>query len=149
MGAVYQSPAVFHVEFHNYCYPTVGVEMNLGALPVTECNRWDPDVDGTTTAVRRKTWQGTREGRTFEIRVAEWEAARRAEAHEASEAERLVAGALEAANALACQFCGKRFPATEIGALGECSSCGPRALTEERNRRAMRQANNPDKDSTP
>lgn len=35
-------PAPFHVQVHHYCYPTVGVEMKLGELPVLECNKWNP-----------------------------------------------------------------------------------------------------------
>jgi hypothetical protein len=33
---------VTHAERHHYCYPTPGVETNLGSLPVLECNRWVP-----------------------------------------------------------------------------------------------------------
>jgi hypothetical protein len=41
-GTVYQAAPAFHVQVHHYCYPDVGIEMPLGDLPVTECNRWDP-----------------------------------------------------------------------------------------------------------
>jgi hypothetical protein len=41
-GTVYQAAPAFHVQVHHYCYPDVGIEMPLGDLPVTECNRWEP-----------------------------------------------------------------------------------------------------------
>ena len=33
-GTIYRAPAAFYVETHHYCYPDVGIEMPLGALPV-------------------------------------------------------------------------------------------------------------------
>lgn len=37
----------FHTATHHYCYPESGIEADLGALPVLECNRWLPmdDID--------------------------------------------------------------------------------------------------------
>lgn len=140
-GALYQAPAVFHVEVHRYCYPTVGVEMNLGALPVTECNRWDPDCRSFvnvppgpnrmnvlgelgTQEGRRKFFQESEQGRAFHQSLADWESARATEAAEATEAESLMAGVLEdASTKRACQFCGQRFPPAEVDDTGSCSGC--------------------------
>jgi hypothetical protein len=35
-------PMPFHVRVFHYCYPTVGVETDLGDMPVLSCNRWEP-----------------------------------------------------------------------------------------------------------
>ena len=47
-GSVVVPKAPVHTEVHHYCYPTVGVEMRLGGLPVIRCNRWtasDPRIE--------------------------------------------------------------------------------------------------------
>jgi len=100
-GPLYQPPAVFHVETHHYCYPTTGIEMPLGALPVTDCNRWDPDarafapnscvLDRNTRDRRRVAFYATAAGREFQSQLADWERARAAEQDESAEAERLLA----------------------------------------------------------
>lgn len=35
-------PMPFHVRTFHYCYPTPGVETDLGELPVLSCNKWMP-----------------------------------------------------------------------------------------------------------
>ena len=35
-------PMPFHVRVFHYCYPTPGVETDLGDMPVLSCNRWQP-----------------------------------------------------------------------------------------------------------
>lgn len=35
-------PQPFFVQVHHYCYPSPGIETQLGDLPVMECNRWEP-----------------------------------------------------------------------------------------------------------
>lgn len=41
-GKVIVHARVFHTTVQHYCYPDVGIETNLGSLPVLECNRWVP-----------------------------------------------------------------------------------------------------------
>ncbi len=41
-GKLIHHARVFHVTTNHYCYPDVGIETNLGSLPVLECNRWVP-----------------------------------------------------------------------------------------------------------
>jgi hypothetical protein len=31
-----------HEETHHYCYPSPGIELKLGSLPIIHCNRWEP-----------------------------------------------------------------------------------------------------------
>lgn len=152
-NGVYQAPAVFHVEVHHYCYPTVGIETNLGALPVTECNRWDPLSSSGADQMRARIseFMDTMEGRAHAQSIADWERARSAELEEAREAERLMAGALEEDQARrACQFCGQRFTPNDLDAQGACSDCAPRALIEAE-QRALRKsaAATHDKEPTP
>lgn len=35
-------PMPFHPQVHRYCYPTTGIETNLGDLPVVTCSAWRP-----------------------------------------------------------------------------------------------------------
>jgi hypothetical protein len=63
-GTVVRHGRVFHVQTHHYCYPDVGIELELGALPLLECNRWVP----LTSLFRRR--RGIR--RRFDSDVAVW-----------------------------------------------------------------------------
>jgi hypothetical protein len=81
-------PAPFHVVVHHYCYPTVGVETNLGDLPVLECNRWEPvfESDLRELAQRRHVFMESERGQTYKRELAEWHEARAAEEALATEA---------------------------------------------------------------
>jgi hypothetical protein len=99
-GTVYQAPAAFHVETHHYCYPTIGVEMPLGALPVISCNRWNPYHDAITqnehdVHENRRAFMASPEGAQYSTAVADWERARARELEEAADAERLIAQSME------------------------------------------------------
>lgn len=106
-GSIYQPPATFHTETHHYCYPDVGIGMVLGALPVTECNRWWPHVDDMTLVavekvgdanfrrgVARGAFAYSPAGLKFQEELEAWERARSAELADAQEAERLIAESL-------------------------------------------------------
>lgn len=75
-GKIVQHGRVFHTEQHHYCYPNVGIESNLGSLPVLSCNRWVPltGLLQRVSSVRR----------AYDARMAAWVAARDAEADEAT-----------------------------------------------------------------
>jgi hypothetical protein len=100
-GVIWQAPAAFHTVVEHYCYPDIGIEMDLGATPVVECNRWSPRMygdGGLNDAVirnRDQFWQ-SRAGQEHAQAVAAWEAARAREAAQAQEAEQLIQAALEA-----------------------------------------------------
>ncbi len=100
-GTVYQAPAAFHVETHHYCYPTVGVEMALGALPVIQCNRWDPltytssgEPEDRGLWGNRNAFWSSRAGTEHRAQVSAWQRAREAEVAEAREADELIAESL-------------------------------------------------------
>jgi len=95
-GTVYQAPRTFHVERHHYCYPTSGVEMRLGSLPVITCNRWHPISNPTSAhslgsrASDREDFWNSVEGVKFAADVADWELEHEKELREAQEVERLI-----------------------------------------------------------
>lgn len=138
-GTVYCAPSAFHVQTHHYCYPDTGIEMPLGALPVVECNRWEPRVPpgvilvrgtrGVETrnreqpreAVERLFWDSAA-GQAFRADVAAWEAARATEVLEAAEAERLIALSMETPT-IACQVCGNRYEEQELDIQMRCGEC--------------------------
>jgi hypothetical protein len=105
-GTVYQPPPVFHVQTHHYCYPSPGVEMALGDLPVTTCNRWDPSVEYPRSscqcpaAVHQEKFLASEAGRKHRDEVQRWEEARRAEQREALETEQLIQESLRVAHEL-------------------------------------------------
>jgi predicted Zn-ribbon and HTH transcriptional regulator len=142
-GTVYRAPAAFHVQTHHYCYPDTGIEMPLGALPVVECNRWDPDIDvdgfwpedGIRPASRRNAFLASPAGLTYRDAVACWEEARAAEQTEAAEAERLIARSMDETPTIACQVCGKRFEEHEVDVQMRCRSCVGASLQPRANLR--------------
>lgn len=97
-GTLYRPPSVFHVATHHYCYPSPGVETELGDLPVTDCNRWDPLPEGAAELVqlreRREGFHLSPPGHRFAQQLLAWQAARDQEAREAQEAERLIQDSL-------------------------------------------------------
>lgn len=107
-GTVYRAPAVYHTAVEHYCYPDLGIEMSLGAMPVVQCNRWQPlvvDAQGldrvlVTHAHKMEFWKSP-EGQQYVQAVDAWETARELEAKEALEAERLIAESLAAQQELA------------------------------------------------
>lgn len=131
-GTVYRAPAAFHVQTHHYCYPDTGIEMPLGALPVVECNRWDPsgvfrdsyghELDAPTREERiHLFWQGE-PGAKYRAQVAAWEDDRAVEQAEAAEAERLIAQSMETPT-IACQVCGNRYEEHELDIQMRCGGC--------------------------
>lgn len=75
-GQVVVHARVFHVTTHHYCYPDVGIESNLGALPVLECNRWVPV---------RRLFRRAAVRRAYDHELGAWHEAREREAAEAKE----------------------------------------------------------------
>lgn len=72
----------FHVRVHHYCYPNSGVETELGALPVLECNRWQPMGSGEMAHEEgmRADYLASPDGQEYTRKLEEWKAARAAEA---------------------------------------------------------------------
>lgn len=46
-GMLYRPPPSFHTQLHHTCYPTPGIEIDIGPEPIVECSRWRP---GSPTA---------------------------------------------------------------------------------------------------
>src|SRR6185295_2340607 len=68
-GQLVRHARVFHTTVSHYCYPDVGIETNLGSLPVLECNRWVP-IKSLLTMTRTIRARHERE-------LAEWHDARK------------------------------------------------------------------------
>ena len=114
---------MFHVETHHYCYPDTGIEMNLGSLPVVECNRWEPVGYG------RKLFWDSQDGRHHRAQLDAWEAARAAEAAEVAEAQVLIDQSMSLEpNHIACQVCGGQFEETLLDVQMRCPQCRVREL---------------------
>lgn len=86
-GRLVRHAKVFHVLVNHYCYPDVGIETNLGSMPVLSCNRWDPELG----ILARLTGGVGRARRRYEREFGAFEAAREAEARALAEAAGLVA----------------------------------------------------------
>lgn len=87
-GSVYQAPASFHTREEHYCYPTAGIEIDLGAMPVVRCSRYrccSADDEGRTADEEDRA-----DLAAFDLAVQNWEAERLREADEAREVERLI-----------------------------------------------------------
>lgn len=83
-GTLYQAPAVYHEEQHHHCYPTSGVEMNLGAVPVLKCNRWNTGLSPAGEKTVRE---------HHDAQVSWWKAERLREAEQDAKVQELVASA--------------------------------------------------------
>jgi hypothetical protein len=83
----------------------VGIETELGALPVVQCNRWDPVLSETDALlqIRRKYLETTEDGQRYQRELAAWNARQveLAKADEASseDAAKVLAEALAAREA--------------------------------------------------
>lgn len=71
----------FHVRVHHYCYPTSGVETELGSLPVMKCNRWEPMNPVATRELDndRDQFFKSDAGKRYLAELAAWQEARDAE----------------------------------------------------------------------
>lgn len=100
-GALTSSPTPFHVQTHHYCYPTQGIEMRLGALPVIECNRWEPNVMGITSSVARaqELFKGSSESTRHQAEIEAWRLERKEIDDKIAAAERAAADDLAAMQA--------------------------------------------------
>lgn len=86
----------FHVTTNHYCYPDVGIETVLGAMPVLQCNRYVP-VGGLLRILTARGWRGRRRHARD---LASWQAEREAESQRLAAA----AGLLEPPRELIVAF---------------------------------------------
>lgn len=56
------------------CYPTPGIELELGETPVFVCSRWEPDNEQARLDSLRSAYMKTVDGKTFAAEVAAFEA---------------------------------------------------------------------------
>lgn len=92
-GTLYQPPTPFHTQTEHYCYPNAGVETNLGALPVTACNRWLPTEAGGPSgrvAIAPEKYLASEAGAQFLASVRAWEEQHAAELAQAQALEQQI-----------------------------------------------------------
>lgn len=104
VGDTYEAPAGFHAETHRYCYPDTGIEMPLGVMPVTECNRWEPVAPDAAKQKRETAFWGSAAGRSHRYAEHAWRDRQFALAREADEAEQLILEAQVDAELALCTF---------------------------------------------
>ena len=78
-GGLLEHARSFHTEVHHYCYPTAGVEMKLGSLPILKCNRYEPRAkDGSFVPVGDlfRFYTKEPEGVRYTSELAAWNQAR-------------------------------------------------------------------------
>jgi hypothetical protein len=56
------------------CYPTPGIEIELGETPVLQCSRWEPDGEQRRLGEVRTAYLSSSDGRVFSKQVAAYEA---------------------------------------------------------------------------
>jgi predicted Zn-ribbon and HTH transcriptional regulator len=112
--------------------------MPLGALPVVECNRWEPSPPSSDRGigVSRSDFEQSPSGLAYRDAVTCWEKARAAETLEAAKAERMIALSMAETPTIACQVCGNRFEEAELDIQMRCPGCigaslQPRALQRD------------------
>lgn len=103
-GDTYQPPAPFHTETHRYCYPDTGIEMPLGVMPVTECNRWEPVAPDEGRRKRERRFWQSKDGSDHLRQTAQWENRQHKAQRDADEAERLILDAQVEAEFALCTF---------------------------------------------
>ncbi len=84
-GTLYRPLPVFHTAVHHYCYPSSGIEIELGNVPVVSCNRHVLVESAARGSMRE-----------YERKLVEWTLARAEDQAEADEAERAIAASLSA-----------------------------------------------------
>lgn len=90
-----------HVGRHHYCYPDVGIETELGSLPVVECNRWDPcPTNDAARSEARRRYLESDNGQAYLTAVVAWKErqqfANEEMLRDAEDAERVMADAMAA-----------------------------------------------------
>jgi hypothetical protein len=64
-----------HRQITRACYPTAGIELELGETPVLQCSRWEPDNEQARLDSLRSQFMKTAAGKDFAAEVVAFEAA--------------------------------------------------------------------------
>jgi hypothetical protein len=86
-GKVYRPLPVFHTRVERYCYPSSGIELELGSTSMVRCNRFKPPE--SWHKISDKT--GAIPASVYAAKVKAWKAARAQEAQEAADIEQDIA----------------------------------------------------------
>lgn len=114
-------PKLFYKKTHHYCYPTAGIELELGEMPMLECNRWDPiQYEDAALRERRDAFYRSPEGRRYREELAEWRAA--LEEHQRA-LESATSGDLPTIERVYMVYEGQEFPIAAAGGVPLISMC--------------------------
>jgi hypothetical protein len=72
-------PGAAHRQISRACYPTPGIELELGETPVLQCSRWEPDGEQARLDSLRSQYMKTPDGKVFAEKMAAFEEAQRDE----------------------------------------------------------------------
>ncbi len=92
VGKVYRPLPVFHTRVERYCYPSTGIELELGSASMVRCNRFKPPESWHQQ--RRSTddnLTGASRAAVYVAKVKAWKDARAKEAQEAADIEQEIA----------------------------------------------------------
>jgi hypothetical protein len=69
------TPGQAHRQVTRACYPAVGIELELGEVPVLQCSRWEPDNEQSRLDTLRADFLKKPEGKAFAAKVEAFEQA--------------------------------------------------------------------------
>ncbi len=74
LGVLPNAPPGFSSEVHHYCYPTSGVETNLGSVPVIECSLYEPlhCTERERVESARRNFLATPAGQAYTAEIELW-----------------------------------------------------------------------------
>jgi hypothetical protein len=69
------TPGQAHRQVTRACYPAVGIELELGEVPVLQCSRWEPDNEQSRLDSIRQGYLKSVDGKAFAAKVEAFEQA--------------------------------------------------------------------------
>jgi hypothetical protein len=69
------TPGQAHRQVTRACYPAVGIELELGEVPVLQCSRWEPDNEQQRLDSLRGAFLKTPDGKVYAEKVTAFEEA--------------------------------------------------------------------------
>lgn len=85
------TPGADRLQVSRACYPTAGIEIELGETPILQCSRWEPDSEQSRLDSIRLNFLKSKDGVAFKDAVAAYEASQ--DAHDTGPAARAEAEA--------------------------------------------------------
>jgi hypothetical protein len=68
-------PGAPHRQITRACYPTPGIELEIGETPVLQCSRWEPDGEQSRLDSLRSQYMKSPDGKVFAEKMVTFEQA--------------------------------------------------------------------------